>query len=226
MNPSLRVTGRLLVAGLRALIVLSLITGVVYPLVVLGIAQGAFHNKANGSETTLGGRVVGSSLIGQRYDLPRRRGQGVPRPDLRLFQPRPSNGLTTNTVNTRYHLLVSGGTNLAGDNEVLVRMVREAKAAVVRDNSVPGFRVRPSQVPADAVTSSGSGLDPGISPQYARLQVHRVAARNGLPVAAVEHIVDRHTAGRVLGFMGDPTVSVLRLNIALRALAGERAARG
>jgi potassium-transporting ATPase KdpC subunit len=215
MNPSLRVTGRLLVAGLRTLIVLSLITGVVYPLAVLGIAQGAFHNKANGSETASGGRVVGSSLIGQRYDLPLRRGQRTPRPDLRLFQPRPSNGLTTNTVNTRYRLLVSGGTNLAGD-----------KAAVVRDNSVPGFRVRASQVPADAVTSSGSGLDPAISPRYARLQVHRVAARNRLPVAAVEHIVDRHTAGRVLGFMGDPTVSVLRLNIALRELARERAARG
>lgn len=93
---------------------------------------------------------------------------------------------------------------------------------MVKDNSVPGHRVRPSDVPADAVTSSGSGLDPDISPAYARLQVHRVAARNGLPVAAVDKLVEDHTTGRTLGFLGEPRVNVLELNIALRDLVAKR----
>ncbi len=96
--------------------------------------------------------------------------------------------------------------------------MRAARAAVVRDNSVPGYTVRPSQVPADAVTSSGSGLDPDISPRYAAVQVHRVAARNGLSVADVRKLVADHTEGRTLGFLGEPRVNVLALNVALRDL--------
>lgn len=218
MNNSLVNTARLLGAGLRALIVLTLVTGVLYPLVVTGVAQGLLAHRANGSEITSGGRVVGSSLIGQSYDLPLKKGQETPVPDLKWFQGRPANGLGTNTVNTRYKLLLSGATNLAADSKVLLKQVDDAKAAVVRDNSVPGWTVRPSQVPPDAVTSSGSGLDPAISPQYARLQVHRVAARNGLPVAEVEHLVREHTQGRALGFVGEPQVNVLELNVALRQL--------
>lgn len=81
-----------------------------------------------------------------------------------------------------------------------------------------GYTVKPSDVPADAVTSSGSGLDPDISPEYADLQVHRIAEKNGLPVARVQKLVDEHTDGRILGFMGEPTVNVLELNIALKEL--------
>ncbi|MEU7661114.1 potassium-transporting ATPase subunit C [Streptomyces lincolnensis] len=206
MNNSLVNTARLLGAGLRALLVLTVLTGVLYPLAVTGVAQAAFHGKANGSEVTADGRVVGSSLIGQ---------QGY---SLDYFQPRPADGLGENTVNTQYKLLLSGATNRSADNPELIKGVKEAKAKVVRDNSTADYRVRPSQVPADAVTSSGSGLDPDISPRYAQIQVHRVAERNGLSVAQVEKLVEDHTQGRTLGFMGEPRVNVLELNIALREL--------
>ncbi|MFE9782905.1 potassium-transporting ATPase subunit C [Streptomyces sp. NPDC005775] len=218
MNNSVGNSARLLWAGLRALLVLTLVCGVIYPLAVTGVAQGLMPGRANGSEITANGKVVGSALIGQRYDLPLRKGQETAAPDLTWFQPRPSNGLGTNSVNTRYSLILSGATNRSGDNEELIDWVTAAKAAVVEDNSVPGHPVSPSQVPADAVTSSGSGLDPDISPAYARLQVNRVAARNHLDAAQVAELVDRHTDGRVLGFAGEPRVNVLQLNIALRAL--------
>jgi K+-transporting ATPase ATPase C chain len=209
MNNSVVNTARLLGAGLRALLVLTLVTGVIYPLVVTGIAQGLFPGKANGSEIRADGKVVGSSLIGQ---------QGY---SLDYFQPRPANGLGENSVNTQYKLILSGATNLSAGNQELVKSVEEAKAKVVKDNSTPDHKVKPSQVPADAVTSSGSGLDPDISPAYADLQVHRVAERNGLTVAQVRKLVDDHTEGRTLGFIGEPRVNVLELNIALKVLVAK-----
>ncbi|MFE7077514.1 potassium-transporting ATPase subunit C [Streptomyces sp. NPDC057620] len=206
MNNSVTNTARLLGAGLRALLVLTVVCGVLYPLAVTGVAQALFNTKANGSEITSGGKVVGSSLIGQQdYGLD-------------YFQPRPANGLGENSVNTQYKLILSGATNRSGDNAELIAWVKEAKAEVVKDNSTADYKVRPSQVPADAVTSSGSGLDPDISPAYADLQVHRVAERNGLSVARVRQLVDRHTDGRTLGFMGEPRVNVLELNTALKEL--------
>ncbi|MFF0558059.1 potassium-transporting ATPase subunit C [Streptomyces sp. NPDC004266] len=208
MNDSAANTGRVLWAGLRALLALTVITGVLYPLAVTGVAQAAFPGKANGSEIKdASGRVVGSALIGQSYE------------DLRWFQPRPSNGLGVNSVNTQYELILSGATNRSGDNEDLVRWVTEAKAAVVRDNSVNGYTVKPSDVPADAITSSGSGLDPHISPEYAKIQVHRVAEKNHLTVAQVDRLVADHTDDRVLGFIGEPRVNVLELNVALKESA-------
>ncbi|WP_216586950.1 potassium-transporting ATPase subunit C [Streptomyces brasiliscabiei] len=221
MNNSVANTGRLLWAGLRALLVLTLLTGVLYPLAVTGVGQALFHDSANGSEIEADGRVVGSSLIGQAYNLPLKKGQKTPEPDLKWFQGRPQNGLGTNTVNTRYKLILSGATNRSADNKELIDWVTAAKAAVVKDNSVPGHTVEPSQVPADAVTSSGSGLDPDISPAYADLQVHRVAEKNGLPVAQVQKLVDAHTDGRTLGFIGEPRVNVLELNIALKNLTAK-----
>ncbi|MFD6173775.1 potassium-transporting ATPase subunit C [Streptomyces coeruleorubidus] len=209
MNNSVVNTARLLGAGLRALLGLTLVTGVIYPLVVTGIAQGLFPGKANGSEIRADGRVVGSSLIGQ---------QGY---SLDYFQPRPANGLGENSVNTQYKLILSGATNLSADSDKLVKAVEEAKAKVVEDNSTAGHEVTPSQVPADAVTSSGSGLDPDISPAYADLQVRRVAERNGLTVAQVRKLVDDHTEGRALGFIGEPRVNVLELNIALKDLVAK-----
>ncbi|MFJ8636660.1 potassium-transporting ATPase subunit C [Streptomyces sp. NPDC093568] len=209
MNNSVSNTARLLGAGLRALLVLTLLTGVIYPLAVTGVAQALFRNRANGSEIKYDGKVVGSSLIGQ---------QGY---SLKYFQSRPANGMGENSVNTQYKLILSGATNRSGDNPELIKWVKEAQAKVVKDNSVPGYTVRPSQVPADAVTSSGSALDPDISPQYAEIQVHRVAERNGLSVARVERLVKDHTESRTLGFIGEPRVNVLELNIALKGLVAK-----
>lgn len=234
MNNSVTNTARLLWAGLRALLVLTLVTGVIYPLVVTGIAQGIFPGKANGSEIKADGKVVGSSLIGQSYNLPLKKGQTTAEPDLKWFQGRPQNGLGTNSVNTQYSLILSGATNRSADNGAvdgkctaksedgsLCAQVLAAKAAVIKDNSVNGYTVKASDVPADAVTSSGSGLDPDISPQYADIQVHRIAAKTGLSVAQVQKLVDDHTEGRTLGFIGEPRVNVLELNIALKALVAK-----
>ncbi|MFF3618458.1 potassium-transporting ATPase subunit C [Streptomyces sp. NPDC002467] len=222
MNNSVGNTARLLWAGLRALLVLTIVCGVLYPLAVTGIAQVAFGDKANGSEIKdKSGQVVGSSLIGQTYNLPKQNPddpEEAAKPDLKWFQPRPSNGLGSNSVNTQYSLILSGATNKAADNPDLVNLVEDAKAAVIADNSTATYRVKPSDVPADAVTSSGSGLDPDISPAYAELQIHRVAEQNKLDVKQVEKLVADHTTGRTLGFMGEPRVNVLELNTALKAL--------
>ncbi|OEJ55272.1 potassium-transporting ATPase subunit C [Streptomyces agglomeratus] len=218
MNKSVGNTARLIGVGLRALLVLTLVCGVIYPLAVTGIAQGLFNDKANGSEISADGKVVGSELIGQTYNLPSKPGEETPSPDLKWFQPRPSNGLGANSVNTQYKLILSGATNRSGDNEELIQWVKDAKAAVVKDNSTADHKVRPSDVPAEAVTSSASGLDPHISPQYADLQAHRVAQKNHLDVKQVQKLVADHTDGRILGFMGEPRVNVLKLNIALKEL--------
>ncbi|MFF2998874.1 potassium-transporting ATPase subunit C [Streptomyces sp. NPDC057950] len=221
MNNSVTNTARLLWAGLRALLVLTVVCGVIYPLAVTGVGQALFHDKANGSEISADGKVVGSSLIGQSYNLPLKKGQETPEPDLKWFQGRPANGLGTNSVNTQYKLILSGATNRSGDNKDLIDWVTAAKKAVVKDNSVNGYTVKPSDVPADAVTSSGSGLDPDISPRYADIQVHRIAEKNGLSVAQVQKLVDEHTDSRTLGFIGEPRVNVLELNIGLKALTGK-----
>ncbi|MFF4319547.1 potassium-transporting ATPase subunit C [Streptomyces sp. NPDC001568] len=236
MNNSVGSAARLLGAGLRALLVLTVICGVIYPLAVTGIAQALFNDKANGSEIKdKSGQVVGSSLIGQTYHLPKNDpndAEEAARPDLKWFQPRPSNGLGSNSVNTQYSLILSGATNRSADNGAvngrctkdaeegtLCAQVVAAKEAVIADNSTAGYRVKPQDVPADAVTSSGSGLDPNISPEYAELQVHRVAEQNKLDVEQVEKLVADHTTGRTLGFMGEPRVNVLELNTALKALS-------
>ncbi|MFE2148386.1 potassium-transporting ATPase subunit C [Streptomyces sp. NPDC059456] len=222
MNNSVSNTARLIGAGLRALLVLTVVCGVLYPLAVTGIAQALFNDEANGSEIKdKSGRVVGSSLIGQTYNLPKQNPddpEEAAKPDLKWFQPRPSNGLGSNSINTQYSLVLSGATNKAGDNPDLVKTVEDAKAAVVADNTTASYTVKPQDVPADAVTSSGSGLDPHISPEYARIQVHRVAERNHLDVGQVDRLVAGHTSGRTLGFMGEPRVNVLELNTALEAL--------
>ncbi|MGY4991143.1 potassium-transporting ATPase subunit KdpC [Streptomyces nigrescens] len=215
VNNSVRNTARLIGAGLRALLVLTVVCGVLYPLVVTGVAQAAFPHKANGSEVSHQGKVVGSSLIGQRYDKGKDK-DGDPVPDLRYFQPRPSAGLGSNKangVNTQYDLQVSGASNLGATNTDLIKAVKERRQWVSVTYGVPE-----SKVPADAVTSSGSGLDPDISPAYAQLQAATVARRNHLPAGTVDKLVKEHTDGRTLGFLGEPRVNVLELNVALKEL--------
>ncbi|MEU9125803.1 potassium-transporting ATPase subunit KdpC [Streptomyces sp. NPDC048506] len=194
-------------AALRILLVLTVLTGVAYPLVVTGIAQVAFPHQANGSLLTTNGRPVASSLIGQNFALPKRNPhdpEEALRPDPRWFQPRPSAG--------GYDPLASGASNLGPNNPDLTTAVRERRAAAAAFD-----RVSPASVPVDALTASGSGLDPAVSPAYAYEQVRRVARARRLPPATVEKLVTDHVQGRVLGFLGQERVNVIELN---RALAG------
>ncbi|MEU7041819.1 potassium-transporting ATPase subunit KdpC [Streptomyces varsoviensis] len=212
MNNSLRGTVRLLGAGLRAMLVLTLVCGVIYPLAVTGIAQTAFHDKANGSEVKADGRPAGSSLLGQTYTLDKKDKDGNPLPDPKYFQPRPS-AAGPNTENTQYSLIVSGASNLAADSKVLLASVEQRRKDVAEFNGVS-----PAAVPPDALTASASGVDPDISPAYAKLQAERVAKANHLPKDKVADLVADHTEGRIAGFLGDPRVNVLELNIALQKL--------
>jgi potassium-transporting ATPase KdpC subunit len=187
-------------AAIRALIVLTVITGAIYPLAMLGIGQAAFHDQANGSLVTAGGKVAGSSLICQEFTD----AKGNPLPQ--YFQPRPSTA-SSSTDKTDFGCdpVYSGASNLGTNNPDLLKNIRL--------NGVPL-----ASVPPDAVTTSGSGLDPYISPQNADLQVNRVAAARHLPASQVLTIVNAHLQGRPLGFLGEPRVNVLQLNIALDQL--------
>jgi potassium-transporting ATPase KdpC subunit len=183
-------------AGLFLLLVFTVVLGLGYPLLMTGVGQLAFHGQANGSMVQLQGKDVGSSLIGQEF-------QGAP-----WFHSRASA--------SSYDALASGGTNLGPSSPDLLKAVRRARAQIALENGIA-----PSAVPPDAVTSSGSGLDPHISPAYADLQVARVARTRGMSVADVQKLVDDHTQGRVLGFLGEPRVNVLALNLALAAQTGQ-----
>ncbi|UXY30864.1 potassium-transporting ATPase subunit KdpC [Streptomyces sp. HUAS TT20] len=204
MNNSFVNFGRMTWAALRMLLVLTVVTGIVYPLVVTGIGQAAFHDEANGSMVKVDGKEVGSKLIGQSWNLP-----GTDKPDPKWFQPRPSN--------SNYDPLTTGSSQLSASNPELVQRVKDAKKQVAEFNGVPQ-----SEVPKDAVTGSASAIDPDISPAYADIQVGRVAKANGLPVAQVQKLVEEHTDGRTLGFMGEPHVNVLALNIALKDLLAKQ----
>jgi potassium-transporting ATPase KdpC subunit len=195
-------------AALRALLVLTVLLGVLYPLVVLGIGQLAFPAQANGSLVSAGGRVIGSSLLGQAFvDA-----QGNPAPQ--WFQPRPSAASDPNNKNDPgYNPLFSGGSNLGPSNPDLIKSIDARRAAVAAFDGVPA-----ASVPPDAVTASASGLDPDISPAYATEQVTRVARAQGLDPAAVRALVAAHVQGRTLGILGEPRVNVVELNAALTRL--------
>jgi len=187
--------------ALRALLLLTVVTGIVFPLLVTLIAQLALPGQANGSLLTANGKVVGSSLIGQSFTD--KKGNALPE----WFQSRPS------AAGAGYDGTASSGSNLGPNNAALAKAVEERQKAIEKADRVPA-----SQVPADAVTASGSGLDPHISPANALEQVSRVAAARGLPEASVRTLVKRFIQGRDLGYLGEPTVNVLSLNLALSAL--------
>ncbi|MFI0791075.1 potassium-transporting ATPase subunit KdpC [Streptomyces lydicus] len=201
MNNSVASTLRLAWASLRILLVLTVVCGVIYPLVVTGIAQGLFHDKANGSEVKVDGKVVGSELIGQSWNI-----KGTDKPDPKWFQGRPSH--------SKYDPMATGSSQLGASDPTLVKNVKAAKKQVAEFNGVPQ-----SEVPKDAVTGSASAIDPGISPDYAEIQVKRVARHNGLSVTQVEKLAKDNTNGRTAGFLGEPAVNVLKLNIAVKELA-------
>lgn len=201
VNNSVASTLRLAWASLRILLVLTVVCGVLYPLAVTGIAQGLFHDKANGSEVKVDGKVVGSELIGQSWNI-----KGTDKPDPKWFQGRPSN--------SGYDALATGSSQLGASDPTLVKNVKAAKEQVAEFNGVPQ-----TDVPKDAVTGSASAIDPGISPDYAEIQVKRVAEHNRLSVAQVEKLVKANTEGRTAGFLGETSVNVLKLNIAIKELA-------
>jgi K+-transporting ATPase ATPase C chain len=191
-------------AALRMLLVFTVITGIAYPLLVTGVAQAAFSDQANGSLVKQNGKTVGSSLIGQNFNVIKN-GKDTGKPDPQWFQPRPSAG--------GYDPTVSGASNLGPNNTDLIKTIKERKAAVAAFDGVS-----PDSVPADAVTASGSGLDPAISKAYAYEQVARVAKARGLDTATVNKLVADNTHSRALGFLGEEYVNVVELNLALADL--------
>jgi K+-transporting ATPase ATPase C chain len=198
---SARSTFRSAGVAIRLTLVATVVLGVGYPLAVWGVGQAAFHDQANGSMVTSSdGKVVGSSLVGQSFD-----GKSADE----WFQSRPSAA-----GEKGYDANASSGSNLGPNNPDLLKAVEERRAALAKADGVPA-----AQVPADAVTASGSGLDPDISPEYASQQVARVASARGLSVADVRALVAEHTESRQLGFLGEPVVNVLSLNLALAKLS-------
>jgi K+-transporting ATPase ATPase C chain len=188
---------RQLLPALVAFLAFTVLTGIAYPLAVTGVAQVAFPERAEGSLIERNGEVVGSRLIGQAFS------------GARYFHPRPS------AAGDGYDAMASSPSNLGPTNALLLEAVEERMTAYRRVN-----RLGPvEQVPIDALTSSGSGLDPHISLANARLQASRVARARGLDLDEVVALVEEHTDGRSLGFLGEPGVNVLELNL---ALDGER----
>src|ERR1700757_4023984 len=200
------------IAAFRALLVFTVLCGLIYPFVMLGVSQVAFHKQANGSLVSYNGHVVGPSLLCQEFvDA-----KGNPLPQ--YFQPRPSYAIPSPAPKGDYGCdpTYSAASNLGPTNPTLVQAITQ------RQKQISAFdRVPVSQIPADAAMGSGSGLDPDISPANAAIQVGRVAAARHLPVAKVQALVAEHTQGRQLGFLGEPTVNVLELNIALDQLSAK-----
>ncbi|WP_144711573.1 potassium-transporting ATPase subunit KdpC [Curtobacterium pusillum] len=196
---SARSTFRSTGVAIRLTLLSTVVLGIAYPLAVFGVGQAAFHDQANGSPvTSSSGTTVGSSLVGQSF-------AGSAGTSAKWFQSRPSAA-----GEKGYDANASSGSNLGPSNPDLRKAIEERKAAVAKADGVPA-----SEVPADAVTASGSGLDPDISPAYALQQVSRVASARGLSEATVRKLVEQHTESRQLGFLGEPVVNVLELNLAL-----------
>ena len=184
---------RQLLPALVAFLAITFLTGIAYPLAVTGVAQLAFPGRANGSLVERDGQVVGSRLIGQPFTGPA------------YFHPRPS------AAGDGYDAMASSASNLGPTNQTLIASARERAIEYRRENGLAAD----ARVPVDALTASGSGLDPHISSSNARLQARRVARARGLPPQRVLELVRAHSGGRSLGFLGEPAVNVLELNLAL-----------
>jgi K+-transporting ATPase ATPase C chain len=185
--------------ALRLVLVTTALLGLIYPLLITGLAQLIFPRQANGSMITLGGRVIGSQLIGQQFT----------RPD--YFHPRPS------AAGSGYDPTASGGSNLGPTSRRLAAQVAGRVAEQAEEN--PGLR--PGDIPADMVTTSASGLDPDISAANAYSQVRRVAKARHMSQDRVAKLLASHLIGRQFGLLGEPRANVLRLNLALDAASGD-----
>jgi potassium-transporting ATPase KdpC subunit len=198
-TPLIQPAARQAWAALRMLIVMTVVVGLAYPLAMTGVAQVVFPGRADGSIVERDGTAVGSSLIGQSFD-------GSPE----YFQSRPS------VAGDGYDPLASSASNLGPEHADLIASIEERRAAAAELDGTD-----PADVAPDALLASGSGLDPHISPEYAEQQVARVAAERGLSDDAVRHLVEENTSGRMLGFLGEPHVNVLLLNLALDEASGQ-----
>jgi K+-transporting ATPase ATPase C chain len=205
---------------LRTLLVLTVILGLAYPLAMTAFAQVAFGDNANGSLVERGAKTVGSDLIGQAFTRPvlengqpKKDADGNPvvEADPRYFQSRPS------AAGAGYDPLSTSASNLGPENKDLIAAIKERRATAAKLDGV-----EPANVAPDALLASGSGLDPQISPAYAEEQVARVARERSLSEAQVRALVAAHTQGRTLGFLGEPRVNALKLNLALDAAAARR----
>ncbi len=185
---------RQLLPGLRMTLVMTVLTGLIYPSIVTGLCQMLFPNQANGSLESKDGRVIGSSLIGQNFTKPE------------YFQPRPS------AAGNGYDATASTGSNLGPTSQKLADRVKASVEKFRKEN--PSFT---GPIPADLVTASGSGLDPHLSPESADAQVDRVAKARGADPQDIRALVAQLTEPRDLGFLGEPRINVLRLNEALDA---------
>ncbi len=202
---------RQLGVAVRALVFFTVLLGLAYPFVMTGLSQLLFHGNANGSIVRVDGKDVASDLIGQAYTRqvvengkPKvdENGDPVMEADPKWFQTRPSA--------VDYDGMGSSASQLGPNSEDLVAAIHERRTTIA---ALEG--VRPEDVPADALTASGSGLDPHISPEYAAIQVNRVARERGLDAGRIRELVMRHTTGRTLGFLGEPRVNVVELNAEL-----------
>ena len=200
---STRTAARQYWVAVRAMLILTVVLGVGYTAVITGIGQAALPAQANGSLVEVDVEAVGSRLIGQSYSD--EGGAALPE----WFQSRPS------AAGDGYDGGASSGSNYGPESEELLALVEEREAAIVELEGVDR-----REIPADALTASASGLDPHISSAYALLQVDRVAEARGLAEARVRSLVEEHTRGRALGYLGEETVNVLELNIALAELKG------
>lgn len=191
---------RSLMVAIKMTVILTLLTGIVYPIAMAGIGQVLFPNQAGGSLVYRNGSPVGSSLIAQNFKAPR------------YFHPRPSAAGTNG-----YDPTSSSGSNLGPTNKSFIDSVKQRTKAIMEEDSVPA-----SQVPIDMVTASGSGLDPQISPAAAEIQVERVAKARGISSDTVRALVNSNTQPRWAGSLGEPGVNVLKLNLALDATTGNQ----
>lgn len=200
-------------AAFRAMLVFTVICGIAYPLLLTGVAQAFFKSQADGSLiTNSAGQVVGSKLLCQEFTDQK----GDPLDQ--YFQPRPSDAIPAGaTDDYGCDPAQSAGSNQGPNSSTLAKNIEAYRTSMAAFDSVPGYTVAPGAVATDAVTASGSGLDPEVSVLNADQQAHRIAATRGIPVSEVEALIAKNTSGRDLGILGEPGVNVLELNIALDA---------
>jgi K+-transporting ATPase ATPase C chain len=213
-----------IVTSIIGIIVLTILIGLVYPLVITGVSQVVFPGNANGQKVYVGGKLVGSKIIGQSFSTPviekngkpkEEKGVVVTEPDPRYFQTRPSA-----TEGGAYNAAASTFSNLGPNNKATEEAIAEHIKAYLELEKPYDLGLTAAQVPVDAANSSASNLDPEISQANARIQAHRVAAKRQLSLSVVDGLISKYTDARGLGFSGEPGVNVLELNLALDRLTG------